>query len=70
MTKTIIQLAMALLLMAPWSLRGQVVVGGTVPDPSASLDVQSSSQGVLLPRLTTTERDAIISPATSLMIFN
>jgi len=70
MTKTIIQLAMAILLMAPWSLAGQVVVGGTIPDPSASLDVQSSSQGVLLPRLTTTERDAIISPATSLMIFN
>ena len=61
---------MAILLMAPWSLAGQVVVGGTIPDPSASLDVQSSSQGVLLPRLTTTERDAIISPATSLMIFN
>ncbi len=70
MTKTIIQLAMAILLMAPWSLRGQVVVGGTVPDPSASLDVQSSSQGVLLPRLTTTERDAVISPATSLVIYN
>ena len=70
MTKSIIQLAMALLLMAPWSLRGQVVVGGTIPDPSALLDVQSSSQGVLLPRLTTTERDAIISPATSLVIFN
>ena len=70
MTRSIIQLAMALLLMAPWSLRGQVVVGGTIPDPSASLDVQSSSQGVLLPRLTTTERDAIISPATSLTIFN
>ena len=61
---------MALLLMAPWSLRGQVVVGGTIPDPSALLDVQSSSQGVLLPRLTTTQRDAIISPATSLVIFN
>ena len=61
---------MAILLMAPWSLRGQVVVGGTVPDPSASLDVQSSSLGVLLPRLTTTERDAIISPATSLVIYN
>ena len=70
MTKTIIQLAMAIMLMAPWSLRGQVVVGGTIPDPSALLDIQSSSQGVLLPRLTTTERDAIISPATSLVIFN
>ena len=61
---------MAIMLMAPWSLRGQVVVGGTIPDPSALLDIQSSSQGVLLPRLTTTERDAIISPATSLVIFN
>jgi hypothetical protein len=70
MTKTIIQLAMALLLVAPWSLPGQVVVGGTTPDPSALLDIQSSDGGVLLPRLTTTERSAINNPATSLLIFN
>ena len=70
MTKSIIRLAIAVLLIAPCGLWGQVVVGGTIPDPSATLDVQSSSQGVLLPRLTATERDAIISPATSLVIFN
>jgi uncharacterized protein (TIGR02145 family) len=70
MTKSIIQLVIAVLLIAPHGLWGQVVVGGTIPDPSATLDVQSSSQGVLLPRLTATERDAIISPATSLVIFN
>jgi uncharacterized protein (TIGR02145 family) len=70
MTKSIIRLAIAVLLIAPCGLWGQVVVGGTMPDPSATLDVQSSSQGVLLPRLTATERDAIISPATSLVIFN
>jgi uncharacterized protein (TIGR02145 family) len=34
------------------------------------LDIQSSDGGVLLPRLTTTERSAINNPATSLLIFN
>lgn len=37
---------------------------------SAILDVESTSLGVLLPRLTTVQRDAIASPATSLLIFN
>jgi uncharacterized protein (TIGR02145 family) len=70
MTKSIIQLAVALLLVAPWNLRGQVVVGGTTPDPSAVLDIRSTEKGVLLPRLTTAQRDAVSSPATGLTIFN
>lgn len=43
---------------------------GTVPDGSAALDINSSNQGLLIPRLTTTERDGISSPANSLFIFN
>jgi hypothetical protein len=70
MTKPIIQWAMAVLLTAPLGLWGQVVVGGETPDPSAVLDVQSTSQGVLLPRVTTTQRDAILNPAMGLTIFN
>ena len=34
-------------------------VAGTVPDNSAILDVSSTTKGLLLPRMTTTERDAI-----------
>jgi uncharacterized protein (TIGR02145 family) len=43
---------------------------GAAADNSAMLDVSSSSQGLLIPRMTTTQRDGIISPALSLLIFN
>lgn len=43
---------------------------GADPDPSAVLDVQSTQGGLLLPRMTTTQRDAIQSPAEGLTIFN
>ena len=43
---------------------------GTNPDPSAMLDVQSTNKGMLIPRMTTAQRDAIASPATGLIIYN
>ena len=42
---------------------------GSSPDASAILDVKSTSQGVLYPRMTNTQRDAI-SPVDGLTIFN
>ena len=38
-------------------------------DPSAMLDVKSTLKGLLIPRMTASERDAIVSPATGLLIF-
>jgi uncharacterized protein (TIGR02145 family) len=52
------------------SLSGQTVIGGNTPDPSAMLDVQSTSSGMLMPRMTTAQRSAISSPAMGLMIYN
>jgi hypothetical protein len=43
---------------------------GTNADPSAILDVSSTNKGLLMPRMTESERDAIQSPAIGLMIFN
>jgi uncharacterized protein (TIGR02145 family) len=43
---------------------------GTSPDPSAMLDVMSSDKGLLPPRMTSAERDAIASPASGLLIYN
>jgi hypothetical protein len=40
------------------------------PNASAMLDVKSDTKGMLIPRMTTTRRDAISSPATGLMIYN
>ena len=42
---------------------------GTAPDSKAMLDVKSNNKGVLIPRLTITERDAITDPPTGLMVF-
>lgn len=42
---------------------------GSLPHTSAILDIKSSGEGVLIPRLTDAERIAIISPAIGLMIY-
>jgi len=43
---------------------------GSQPDNSAQLDVKSTTKGFLPPRMTTTQRDAIISPARGLVVYN
>ncbi len=40
------------------------------PDNSALLELQSTNSGLLLPRMTTAQRDSISNPAQSLLIFN
>ncbi len=42
---------------------------GSEPDPSAILDVKSTTKGMLLPRMDATQRNAIQSPANGLMVF-
>lgn len=49
---------------------GKVGIGSPIPASSAILDVSSTNKGFIPPRLTSTQRDAIISPAAGLMIFN
>ncbi|MBU0764606.1 MAG: DUF1566 domain-containing protein [Bacteroidetes bacterium] len=41
-----------------------------VADSSAMLDVKSLTKGMLVPRLTTTQRNAISNPATGLLVFD
>ena len=40
------------------------------PDQSAILDVQSETKGLLVPRMTTTQRGLINLPATGLLVFD
>jgi len=59
------------LIFTSFSVFSQVGIGTTTPDPSSVLDIQATSndKGILIPRLTQAQRNAIGSPATGLMIF-
>lgn len=48
---------------------GNVGIGTTAPDASALLDMSSTSRGLLIPRMTSAQRTAIISPAAGLMVY-
>ena len=48
---------------------GSVGIGTTTPNAAAILDVTSTTQGVLIPRMTSTQKNAIVSPPTGLLIF-
>jgi hypothetical protein len=47
-----------------------VGIGTSVPSASAKVEIASTTQGFLPPRMTTTQRDAIASPAAGLTIYN
>jgi hypothetical protein len=49
---------------------GNVGIGTSSPAVTAALDISSTTKGFLPPRMTTTQRTAIISPATGLTIYN
>ena len=53
-----------------FNFHAQVGIGTTNPDASAILDINSTSQGVLAPRMTTAQRLGITAPATGLLVFD
>ncbi len=61
-----------ILLMCAVSFSGfaQIGIGTTSPDASAVLDMTSTTQGVLIPRMTTTQREAITTPAIGLQVYD
>ena len=48
----------------------QVGIGTTMPDGSAALDVTATDKGFLMPRMTTTQKDAIVNPAEGLQVYD
>ena len=47
-----------------------VGIGTTSPNASAKVEIESTTQGFLPPRMTVTEREAITAPAVGLVIYN
>lgn len=58
------------ILLASTSSFSQVGIGTTTPDASSMLDIVSTAKGLLAPRMTTAQRNAISSPANGLIVFN
>ena len=63
-------LFLVLFLILNGRLIAQVGIGTNTPNASAQLEVQSTSKGLLLPRLTTTQINGIADPAAGLLVFN
>ena len=47
----------------------QIGIGTTTPDPSAILDITNTERGLLIPRMLLSEKNAITTPATGLLIY-
>lgn len=58
-----------LLLFAFQASFSQVGIGTTTPNASAKLELQSTTQGFLPPRMTSAQRAAIATPAAGLMVY-
>ena len=58
-----------LFLTFPLFSNAQVGIGTGAPAASAALDIVSTARGILIPRLTLAQRNAISNPATGLLVF-
>jgi hypothetical protein len=60
-----------LFIMGSQYLNAQNVgIGTNLPHESAKVDISSNSQGLLIPRLTTDQRNAIVSPSAGLLVYD
>jgi uncharacterized protein (TIGR02145 family) len=59
-----------LLISGLTKLSAQIGIGTKSPHSSSVLEVKSTTKGFLLPRMTTTQREAIMNPEDGLIIYN
>ncbi len=58
-----------LLLLSFGFAKGQVGIGTTTPNSTSALEIVSNTKGILIPRLTLAQRNTIVSPPVSLLIY-
>ena len=63
------KVTLLLLILTTAMTYSQVGINTDTPDASSALEIKSTSAGILIPRMTEAQRDAIASPALSLMIY-
>ena len=71
MKKVFLSAAFALLMVINVNLYSQVAISndGSAPSSSSMLDIKSTSSGLLVPRMTFSDRNSIANPANGLMIY-
>src|SRR5690606_36316289 len=57
-------------LVSTMPLFGQVGIGTTQPNPSAELEISSANRGLLIPRLSSEDREAIEDPVDGLTVYD
>src|SRR5258705_14017327 len=63
-------LAQLLLVISYCSFSQGVGIGTITPDASAALDITATNKGLLIPRMSLTSINAIISPARGLLVYD
>jgi hypothetical protein len=69
-SKKVLQACLLFFMIITTNMFAQVGIGTTTPNASSILDLTSSTQGMLTPRMTTAQRIAIVSPADGLMVYD
>ncbi len=69
MKRLILCIAGTLFVVTALAQSFSINVDGSTANVSAMLDVKSTTKGMLIPRMSKTEKNAIVSPATGLLIF-
>ena len=64
------QFVFIIMLFTAFTATAQVGIGTTTPNSKAALDITSTTQGLLPPRMDSTARNAIASPPSGLIIYN
>lgn len=63
-------LTILLVLISISETHAQTGIGTQTPDASAALEIKSTTKGLLIPKLTTTQKNSMPSPATGLMLYD